>query len=78
MSDLQKEAAGMSAMSLNYQKISVIFDSMPDRFKLLDLMKRAGIKDCMQARGAVSSVLYRDFKCLNVGNPGGSKIWKKP
>ena len=76
MSDLQKEAAGSKSMASKYTSIASVFDQMPSRFKLLDLLKAAGIKDGMQVRGAVGTVLCRDFKCTNVGT-GVNRVWKK-
>lgn len=77
MSDLQKEACTGSAMGRSYRAIELVFNDMPARFKLLDLMKAAKIKDSSMVRAAVSSVLWRDFKCTCVG-PSNKREWKKP
>lgn len=77
MSELQKEATAAKSMASKYIAISAVIHLMPDRFKLLDLLKAAGIKDGMQVRGAVGSVLFRDFGCVNVGT-GVNRVWKKP
>ena len=76
MSDLQKEVCASSAMGRVYVAISKVFDQMPVRFKLLDLISAAGLKDGPQVRGAVGSVLFRDFRCVSVGS-GMNRCWKK-
>ena len=76
MSDKQKEASACKSMASKYQKIADVFDRMPNRFKLLDLFREAGITDSPAVRAAVGSVLFRDFKCVNVGS-GLKRVWKK-
>lgn len=71
-SDLQKEAAKSKSMATRYLAIHKMFDAMPSEFKLLDLMKCAGLRDGPVQRGVVAEVLRRDFKCRNAHS-----VWKK-
>ena len=73
MSELQKEAVTSIGMANRYLKIKAIFDQLDDEFKLLPMMRLAGIKDSPMVRSAVSRVLVQDFRCRNVRG-----IWKKP
>lgn len=77
MSDKQKEAAGAGVMGSRFEKIAAVFDTMPERFKMFDLMRKAGIKDSPQVRSVMGSILARDFKCINVCTSSG-RFWKKP
>ena len=77
MSGLQKEAAACKALGRRYQKIAAVFETMPDRFKLADLLKASGLGDGYMARSAITVILYRDFKCIDVG-PRTNRVWKKP
>ena len=76
-SELQKETAGAYVLSKKYLAILKIFDKLPPRFKMLDAMREAGLKDGPQVRNAVAHVLRCDFKCLDVGE-GPKRCWKKP
>lgn len=77
MSDKQKEASAAGALASQYKKIAAVFEAMPDRFKLTDLLRAAEIKDGMMVRSAVAAVLSRDFRCVNVG-VGAARAWRKP
>jgi hypothetical protein len=77
MNEFQKEACTSDLLFKRYHAIATIFDQLPARFRLLDMMKLAGLKDGPQQRRAVSAVLYRDFRCVNVGS-GTKRFWKKP
>ena len=77
MSELQKENSAAGAMAYRYNRIAPVFGTLPDRFKMLDLIRAAGIKDCAQVRAAVGSILFRDFKCIQVGT-GANRVWRKP
>lgn len=77
MSDIQKEACTVASLGSRYSAIAAVFDQLPDRFRLLDLFTLAGIKDGPRSRAAAACILYRDFKCVNVGQ-GCGRVWKKP
>ena len=77
MNEQQKETATAGVMAYRYTRIAAVFDTMPDRFKMLDLMDAAGIKDAMQVRAAVSTILFRDFKCIQVGT-SANRVWRTP
>ena len=77
MSELQKENAAAAVMGSRYLLVEKVFGEMPNRFKLLDLLEKAGIKDGPNSRMAVGAILQRDFKCTNVGM-GVNRVWKKP
>lgn len=77
-SDKQKEAAAAKAMASAYSAIKAVFDQISNEFKLLDLMKAAGIKDGPQARMKTAAALWRDFKCTQVGAHHYNRRWRKP
>ena len=77
MSALQKEAAGINALARRYKKIAMVFEDMPNRFRLQELLNAAGLTMGMHNRSAASVVLERDFRCISVGS-NGDKVWKKP
>ena len=77
MSSKQKEAVTCKILSSNYTKIAAVFAELPERFKLTELLRIAGISDGPAIRSAIGVVLSRDFHCINVAN-GANRFWKKP
>ncbi len=77
MTEKQKEAVTVKSMASRYAAINAVYDQLPERFKLLDLLRLAKIKDGPQSRAVVASVLRRDFRCLDVAT-GANRVWKKP
>ena len=72
MSECQKDAVRISINGRAYALIAPIFDQLPDRFTLHDVMKAGHIPNFLS--GAVTSVLERTFKCNQVA---GRATWKK-
>lgn len=78
--DKQVEASTSARRASIYAKIAAVIDSMPDRFKAVDLYKAAGIQNHNHPghRMMIAAVMSQDFKCESIIQPGGKRYWRKP
>lgn len=77
-SERQVEASTAARRAAIYKKIAAVIESMPDRFRALDLYKAAGITrhNHPGQRMMIASVLRHDFGCEQVGDIG-RQHWRK-
>lgn len=75
MSDCQKGVARANITGRAYAMVAPVFDALPNRFTTSAVMMAGRIPRHLD--GAVKSVLFRTFRCIQVGEGSGS-TWKKP